>query len=103
MYLWNVGNTCTIDVDQVEKNIDLINVMEEPTDRLETQPKDKKKKYSEASVQTKDGKTKVPDIKVQPVKSVKEPNDIDRLKNRISRNVAINRSFNSHSKLELLR
>lgn len=102
--MWNIGNTCTIDVDQVEKKIDLVNVMEKPTEHVKTQPKEKKKKYSEINVQTKDEKVKVPDIKVQPVKSLKEPTaDIERLKNRISRNVAINRSFNSNSKLELLR
>jgi len=46
---------------------------------------------------------KIPEIKVQRVKSLKEPNDSERIKSHISRNVAINRSFNSNSKLELLR
>lgn len=55
------------------------------------------------NVNLNDEEKKIPEIKVQPVKSLKEPNDIERIKSRISRNVAINRSFNSHSKLELLR
>lgn len=45
-------------------------------------------------------KTKIPEIKVQPIKM---STDSECTKNRISRNVAINRSFNSNSKLELLR
>lgn len=99
----NVGNTCTIDVDRVEKKIDLNNIMEEPTECLKEQPNDKMKKSPESNHQPKDEKSKIPEIKIQPVKSLKEPNDNERIKSRISRNVAINRSFNSNSKLELLR
>lgn len=61
------------------------------------------KKSTEIKIQSKDKTKKNPEIKVQPVKMVKESADSERTKNRISRNVAINRSFNSNSKLELLR
>lgn len=57
-------------------------------------------KSSEIKVKLKDGLKKVPEIKVQPVK---ESADSEHTKSRISRNVAINRSFNTNSKLELLR
>lgn len=61
------------------------------------------KKSTEIKVQSKDKTKKIPEIKVQPVKIAKESADNERIKNRISRNVAINRSFNSNSKLVLLR
>lgn len=65
------------------------------------QPKEETKKISK--IQPKVENRKIPEIKVQPTKpSSKESNDIEH-KTRISRNVAINRSFNSNSKLELLR
>lgn len=145
--LYNLGNTCTIDIDKVEKHIDLNNGMEDPikkvTERLKeqtlnkindetkvpkiqpkkiigmkVQSKDDKKKTSEIrinsrddvkessdmKVPSKDESKKNPEIKVQRVKSLKEPAvDNERTKNRISRNVALNRSFNTNSKLELLK
>lgn len=120
--LWNSGNICTIDIDKVDKQRDLRNNgMAEQTKiptaclkeqlkcekkkvpEIKIQPKDERKKISEVKAQTKDEKKKTPEIKIQTVKSSKEPADIERTKNRISRNVAINRSFNSNSKLELLR
>lgn len=65
------------------------------------QPKEETKKISK--VLPKVENRKIPEIKVQLTKtSPKESNDIEH-KTRISRNVAINRSFNSNSKLELLR
>lgn len=71
---------------------------------IKIQPKNERKKIiSEIKAQTKDEKKKTPEIKIQTVKSSNEHADIERTKNRISRNVAINRSFNSSSKLELLR
>lgn len=71
---------------------------------MKVQPKDDKKKTSEIKVPSKDETKKNPEIKVQRVRSVKEPaTDNERTKNRISRNVAINRSFNTNSKLELLK
>lgn len=84
------------------------------TERLKDQLKDETKKPSEikqpkeetkkmSKVQSKVDGRKIPEIKVQPTKSSsKESNDLEH-KMRISRNVAINRSFNSNSKLELLR
>lgn len=62
------------------------------------------KKLTERLKESKDEMKKTPDIKVQNVKSLKEPIDsAERLKSRISRNVAINRSFNTNMKLELLK
>ncbi|VVC37081.1 ADF-H/Gelsolin-like domain,Villin/Gelsolin,Villin headpiece,Gelsolin-like [Cinara cedri] len=127
------GNTCTIDVDNIEKKNSLKKEMDEPTknlsERLKEQPQyDKKKllnieihsknekkktsgikvqsideinKISEKKIQLKEEMKKNPDIKVTPIKSLS--NESERTKNRISRNVAINRSFNTNSKLELLR
>jgi len=66
------------------------------------QPKDETKTVLKNKVPSKNPK-KSTEIKVQPVKMAKESADSERIKNRISRNVAINRSFNSNSKLELLR
>lgn len=98
-----------------------------PTERLKDQPKDETKKTLEikqlkdetkknpqikqskeetkktSKVQSKVENRKIPEIKVQPTKSSsKESYDVEH-KTRISRNVALNRSFNSNSKLELLR
>lgn len=131
--LIKIGNICTIEVDKVEKEIYLKNRMTETTKNLterlkeeqsvdetiittkmksksngETRNKPENKvlskneinKSSEIKVKLKDGLKKVPEIKVQPVK---ESADIEHTKSRISRNVAINRSFNTNSKLELLR
>lgn len=85
---------------------------------MKVQPKDDKKKTSvikihsredvkksfALKVPSKDEVKKNPEIKVQRVKSLKEPVvDYERIKNRISRNVALNRSFNTNSKLELLK
>lgn len=85
-----------------------------PTERLKDQPKDEIRKPAEIKqlkdemkknhkVQSKVETKKIPEIKVQSTKLSKESNDIEQTKTRISRNVAINRSFNSNSKLELLR
>lgn len=65
--------------------------------------KNEKNKSPEIKVKLKDETKKIPEIKVQSIKSLKVPSDNERTKNRISRNVALNRSFNSNSKLELLR
>jgi len=70
---------------------------------IKIKPKGEMKKSSDTKSKLKDEMNKIPEIKVQPVKSLKEPNNSERTKNFISRNVAINRSFNSNSKLELLR
>lgn len=45
------------------------------------------------------------EVKVQSSKLLKEQADIERVKNHfsLSRNVALNRSFNTNSKLELLK
>lgn len=132
IYTYKIGNICTIEVDKVEKKIYLKNKMTETpkklTERLKEQSEDETiidtkiksklkgetrnksenkvlskneiNKSSEIKVKLKDGMKKIPDIKVQ---SVKEPSDSELSKTRISRNVAINRSFNTNSKLELLR
>lgn len=86
--------------------IDLNNVVmeENTTECPKNQSDDKNTNCPKSNVRHKDEKKKIPEIIVdEPVKSLKEPNDIERIKSRISRNVAINRSFNSNSKLELLR
>ncbi|XP_060877352.1 supervillin isoform X3 [Metopolophium dirhodum] len=91
--------------DETNKIADII---VQPKDETKTVLKNKvpsknPKKSTEIKVQSKAKTKKNPEIKVQPVKMAKESADSERIKNRISRNVAINRSFNSNSKLELLR
>lgn len=92
--------------DKMNKTTDII---VQPKDEKKTVLKNKvsskinPKKNTEIKVQSKDKTKKNPEIKVQSVKMVKESADGEYIKNRISRNVAINRSFNSNSKLELLR
>jgi len=91
--------------DETNETADII---VQPKDETETVLKKKvpsknPKKSTEIKVQSKDKTKKNPEIKVQSVKMAKESADNERVKNRISRNVAINRSFNSNSKLELLR
>jgi len=84
-------------------------IMIQPKDETKTILKNKApskntlKKSTDVKIQSKDKTKKNPEIKVQSVKTVKESTDSERTKNRISRNVAINRSFNNNSKLELLR
>lgn len=56
---------------------------------------------SEKRIQSKNEMKKTPEIKVTPIKSLSA--EAERTKSRISRNVAINRSFNTNSKLELLK
>ncbi|XP_025422074.1 supervillin isoform X2 [Sipha flava] len=74
------------------------------TSEIRIQSRDNVKKSSDMKVPSKDETKKNPEIKVQRVKSLKEPAvDNERAKNRISRNVALNRSFNTNSKLELLK
>ncbi|XP_026814531.1 supervillin isoform X1 [Rhopalosiphum maidis] len=91
------------------KNDKTSDIMIQPKDETKTILKNKvpskntQKKSTEVKIQPKDKTKKNPEIKVQPVKTVKESTDSERTKNRISRNVAINRSFNNNSKLELLR
>jgi len=92
--------------DKMEKTTD---ITEQPKYETKTVLKNKApsknnaKKSTEIKVQSKDKTKKNPEIKIQPVKIVKETTDGECIKNRISRNVALNRSFNSNSKLELLR
>lgn len=70
---------------------------------IKIQPKDETDNNQEIKIQPTNNKKKIPENHIQPIKSLKEPADIERLKNSISRNVALNRSFNTNSKLELLR
>lgn len=92
--------------DEMKKKSDIVIRPEEVTRKtsdIKTKPKDETKKPSDIKIKPKDETRKIPEVKLQPVKSLKELNDSERTKNFISRNVAINRSFNSNSKLELLR
>jgi len=92
--------------DKTNKTTDIV---VQPKDETKTVLKNKvssksnPKKSTEIKVHSKDKTKKNPEIKVQSAKIVKESTDNEYIKNRISRNVAINRSFNSNSKLELLR
>lgn len=70
---------------------------------IKIKPKEETKKSSDTKFKSKDEMKKIPEIKVQTVKSLNEPCNSERSKNFISRNVTLNRSFNSNSKLELLR
>lgn len=76
---------------------------EKTTKHSKKQTNDKNTSSPKINFKLNDEEKKIPEIKVQRVKSLKEPNDSERIKSHISRNVAINRSFNSNSKLELLR
>lgn len=70
---------------------------------IKVQPKDETDNNQKIKIQPTDERKKSLENHVQPIKSLKEPADIERIKNSISRNVALNRSFNTNSKLELLR
>lgn len=92
--------------DKTNKTTDIIVQPKDETKAVlknKVSSKNNPKKSSEIKVQSKDKTKKNPEIKVQSAKMVKESADSENIKNRISRNVAINRSFNSNSKLELLR
>ncbi|XP_050548335.1 uncharacterized protein LOC126909973, partial [Daktulosphaira vitifoliae] len=98
------GNTCTFDADVNDSEVRTrlmpvkANKMTETSSERETRASERLRKTS------RDEPKKIPDIIVEMAKPTKEPNvDFERNKSRISRNVALNRSFNSNSKLELLK
>ncbi|XP_050421245.1 supervillin isoform X2 [Adelges cooleyi] len=92
------GNTCTFDADVA---INGISTARSPNKMAETSSKTE---TIDTTERLKNDSKTIPEIKIQTAKPSKEPvADNERNKSRISRNVAINRSFNTNSKLELMR